>query len=175
METHPFAILAMVAVALLAGAGCSKKEEPAKAAVPAPAKSAASTNLGESDYAVAGVRIALLELRRSGPDGVLLRWQYRNESDQALKMELGAMGMDSYRFAKDVMLKDSAGNKYGVRAYSTPEPEAARHDEFKFSVTLPPKQIVNTWAKLDAPAHEVKHVTVVIPGAPPFDNIPIQD
>ena len=81
------------------------------------------------------------------------------------------MGMDSYRFAKDVYFLDPSGKKYVPLKDEQGTPIAAKHDQFAFSLSLAARQTVTTWAKFPAPPGEVEKVNVYLPGAPPFEDI----
>ncbi|HTG17116.1 MAG TPA: hypothetical protein VK747_17835 [Blastocatellia bacterium] len=124
------------------------------------------------DHEVEGVEVALLEVKRASGNTVTIRWQYRNKTNEKKPLNHGAnMGMDSYRFAKDVYFLDSSQKKYVVLKDAQGIPQAAKHDQFAFSLNLAPKQTVNTWAKFPAPPAEVEKVNVYLPGAPPFEDV----
>jgi len=174
--------LAVVAAALVLSAACSKTEEPKKqaatppppqAAAPAPAQPAKS--LAEADFEVGGVKVALLELKRSS-SGITARWQYRNETDSEVKASLGGtVGGDNQRLPRNAYLLDAATKtKYAVEKDTDGKLLAAQHSEFVHGVTLKPKQTVNTWAKFPSLPETTKRVTVVIAGAPPFEDMPIE-
>lgn len=164
--------IAVAAALVLAGA-CSKTEEPKKQAAPAAAQPAKS--LAEADFEVGGVKVALLELKRSST-GITARWQYRNETDSDVKAALGAtVGGDNQRLARNAYLLDAATKtKYAVEKDTDGKLLAAQHGEFVHSVTLKPRQTVNTWAKFPSLPETTKRVTVVIAGAPPFEDMPIE-
>ena len=126
------------------------------------------------DHEVDGVEVALLEVKRASGDTVNIRWQYRNKTNETKALQHGAAaGMDSFRFASDAYFLDANQNKYVVLKDAQGYPQAAKHEQFKFSISLAPKQTVNTWAKFAAPPADVEKVNVYLPGAPPFEDIGI--
>ena len=184
--------LAMVAAALVLSAACSKTEEPKKRAAtpppappqaapaqppaaPAAAAAPAAKPLAEADFQANGVKVALLELKRTST-GINARWQYRNESDSEASAAIGAsVGSDPWRAANTSYLLDGATRtKYSVAKDSDGKLVAAQHNEFVHSIKLRPRAVINTWAKFDAPPETTKRVTVVIGGAPPFEDVPIE-
>ena len=124
------------------------------------------------DHEVDGVEVALLEVKRASGNTVTIKWHYRNKTNEKKPLNHGAnMGMDSYRFAQDVYFLDPSQKKYVVLKDAQGIPQAAKHDQFAFSLNLAPKQTVNTWAKFPAPPAEVEKVNIYLPGAPPFEDI----
>ncbi|HYV04493.1 MAG TPA: hypothetical protein VFB82_07910 [Blastocatellia bacterium] len=150
-----------------ASSGQVKKGTPTEA----PAAQVA-TAIGVQDHEVEGVEVALLEVKRASGNTVTIRWQYRNKTNEKKPLNHGAnMGMDSYRFAKDVYFLDPSGKKYVPLMDDQGKPIAAKHDQFVFALNMSPKQTVTTWAKFPAPPAEVEKVNVYLPGAPPFEDI----
>jgi hypothetical protein len=164
-----------VLLAGLACAACSKQEPPPKPGATAGA-TAARAVLGESDSAVGGVKVVLLELKREAPDALLVRWEFRNQTDKTIEvLPLSTAGMNAWRLATGTAVQDETGNKYGILADSSSGPQAAKHDEFTFSAQFKPRQVVQTWAKVKAPPADVKRVDVLLPTAPPLRNVPIAE
>ena len=179
MTAHRFAA-AIVALAL---AACSKTEEPKKqAATPppqqqpaAPAVAQPAKSLAEADFEVGGVKVAVLELKRTST-GITARWQYRNETDGEVKASLGGtVGGDNQRLPRNAYLLDAATKtKYGVEKDTDGKLVAAQHGEFVHAVTLKAKQTVNTWAKFPPLPETSKRVTLIVAGAPPFEDLPLE-
>lgn len=131
-----------------------------------------ATAIAVQDHEVEGVEVALLEVKRASGNTVTIRWQYRNKTNEKKPLNHGAnMGMDSYRFAKDVYFLDPSGKKYVPLKDDQGMPIAAKHDQFAFSLNLTPKQTVTTWAKFPAPSSDVEKLNIYLPGAPPFEDI----
>jgi hypothetical protein len=172
--------LAAAAAVLALSSACSKTEEPKKQAATPPATQPPAApqpakSLAEADFEVGGVKVALLELKRSST-GITARWQYRNETDSEVKATLGGtVGGDNQRLPRNAYLLDAATKtKYGVEKDTDGKLLAAQHGEFVHGVRLKPRQIVNTWAKFPALPETTKRVTVIIAGAPPFEDMPVE-
>jgi hypothetical protein len=165
--------LAAAAAVLALSSACSKTDEPP--ATQPPAASQPAKSLAEADFEVGGVKVALLELKRSST-GITARWQYRNETDSEVKATLGGtVGGDNQRLPRNAYLLDAATKtKYGVEKDTDGKLLAAQHGEFVHGVRLKPRQIVNTWAKFPALPETTKRVTVIIAGAPPFEDMPVE-
>jgi len=174
--------VAIVAAGLVLSAACSKTGEPKKqAATPPPQQPAApaavqpAKSLAEADFEVGGVKVAVLELKRTST-GITARWQYRNETDGDVKASLGGtIGGDNQRLPRNAYLLDAATKtKYAVEKDADGKLVAAQHGEFVHAVRLKPKQIVNTWAKFPPLPETSKRVTLIIAGAPPFEDLPLE-
>ncbi|MGH8499112.1 MAG: hypothetical protein ACRERV_09945, partial [Methylococcales bacterium] len=63
--------------------------------------------------------------------------------------------------------------KYTVAVDDTRHPIAGKHTGQNEYIFVGPKQTLTTWAKFQAPPEDVDKVTVSIPGAPPFEDVPI--
>jgi hypothetical protein len=157
-------IAALVLCAALAG--CSKEESAAKPA--------ARAGLGVADTVVGGMKAALLELKREGDGALLLRWELRNVTGEKIEVPpLNQAGMNPWRLARGAAVQDAGGTMYEVLDYSTPKPQAAKHDDFNFAARFAPRQVVQTWARLKAPPADVRRVDVYLPAAQPIKDVPI--
>lgn len=135
---------------------------------------AAPKALAIQDHEVADVEVALLEVKRTSGNTVTVRWHYRNKSSRAVKLDHGGGSMDGYRFARAAYLLDAVNRvKYPVLMDSNSQPVAALHPQFGSGIVLTPRQTVVTWAKFQAPAAGVTNITVNVPGAPPFEDVPL--
>ena len=63
--------------------------------------------------------------------------------------------------------------KYTVAQDETKHPIAGKHGAVNKYIFIGPKQTLATWAKFQAPPEGVEKVTVSIPGAAPFEDVPI--
>ncbi|MGH8711138.1 MAG: hypothetical protein ACREVA_07455 [Burkholderiales bacterium] len=63
--------------------------------------------------------------------------------------------------------------KYTVAVDDTKHPIAGKHTGQNEYIFVGPKQTLTTWAKFQAPPEDVEKVAVSIPGAPPFEDVPI--
>jgi len=152
-----FTACALAAYALLAG--CSKE-------APAPTPKAADSIAG-------GVKVVLLELKRDGPDALMVRWQLRNDTDDKIEvMALSSAGMNPWRLSRGVAVRDASGTDYPLLEGAS-APQAAKHDAFTFSARFAPRQVVDTWARVKAPPAEVQRVDVLLPNAAPIRGVAI--
>jgi len=136
---------------------------------------AAPKPIAIQDHEVADVEVALLEVKRTSGNTVTVRWHYRNKSSRAIKLDHGGGSMDGYRFARAAYLLDAVNRvKYSVLMDSNSQPVAALHPQFGSGIVLAPRQTVVTWAKFQAPAAGVTNITVNVPGAPPFEDVPLR-
>jgi len=158
--------------ALLAVAACSKTEEQKKQAA-GPAQAAKA--LAEADFQVGGVKVALLEVKRSST-GVTARWQYRNETDKEVSAAVGGtVGGDQQRPARHAYLLDGATRtKHAVVEDTDGKLVAAQHGEMVHAFKLKPKETLNTWAKFSAIPETSKRVTIVVAGTQPFEDVPVE-
>ena len=175
--------LAVAGVALVVAAACSRTEEPKKQAAQPPSQAApsappaapAAKPLAEADFQAGGVRVALLEVKRSST-GVTARWQYRNETDKVVSASIGGtVGGDQQRPARHAYLLDGATKtKHPVVEDTNGKLVAAQHGEMVHAFKLKPKETLNTWAKFGAIPETSKRVTIVIAGTAPFEDVPVE-
>ena len=157
---------ALLAFALIFAAATA-----AAAAYPSPAPAAAT--LGTQPYDDApGVQVTLISLTRTN-GSITARWSYHNTTSGPLQIAKSFKGMgysEPYSLSYDAYLLDGT-TKYPVlkdRAY----PIAGTHPGSKV-VTLAAGQTYATWAKFPDPGPSTTAITVVIPGAQPFENVTI--
>ncbi len=131
--------------------------------------------LGVRSHETSGVHVVLLELKRTSGNTVTAKWQYLNSSDDALAFEQkGCVGMGcTYTLAEEVHFLDGATRtKFEVLRDESNKAIAQRYEGSKLSVGA--HQILNTWAKFNAPPMSSSAVTFIIPGvSEPFEDVPI--
>jgi len=131
--------------------------------------------LGVRAHDANGVLVVLLEVKRTAGNTVTARWQYINGSEEALPFEqAGCVGMGcTYSLAEDVNFLDGATRtKFQVLRDATNQAVAQRYAPSKLQVGA--HQILNTWAKFNAPPASSGRVTFIIPGvSEPFEDVPI--
>jgi len=161
-------VLAGIASLLLLlwnGPGAAQPKDPA----------AQPQGLGVQEHQVGGVDVVLLEVRRTAGDVLTVKWQYRNTTNERKRLTDERTGwIDPYRLAVDAyVLDDRNRTKYPVAQDDQRNPIAARHGGQNEYVFVGPKQTLSTWAKFAAPPAGVERVTIQIPGAGLFENVPI--
>jgi len=141
----------------------------------------AQKTLGSQEHEVGGVDVILLEVKRTSGDSLTLKWQYRNKTQEVKELGKGtASWSDAYRLSLDAYLVDPVNKKkYLILKDEKGNPIAATHElkwwpEFKRNfIGLSGGQSLTTWAKFPAPPPNVEKISVFIPGAPPFEDVPL--
>ncbi len=116
------------------------------------------------DYQEAGVQVALLDVRRTSGDTVTVRLQLRNTTDK------GVVNSDfsSSNFVDAMYLIDgSSKKKYMVVRDAENKPVGF----YGQSQTLPAKGTLSVWARFPTPASD--KIMIAVPGAAPFEDVPI--
>ena len=153
-----------------------KSSTPAKKAEPVAVESAKPIAVHEFSSAE-GVDVALMEVTRTAPGVVTVKWEYRNKTAKPQKLAGDSKGWsDPYRLSINTYLLASDGKtKWPVQRDEKRVPVASavgRPNQLTISVA--PGKTVKTWAKYSVPAAE-KKVTVVIVGAEPFEGIDVKE
>jgi hypothetical protein len=139
----------------------------AGAAAPAPATGATATPIAVEDSELTGVQVALMELRRTSGDTVTLRIQFRNTTDKDITDSL----FYGTSIASRTYLIDGASKKKYlviVDAENKPVAYVGESSTLKHGATIP------AWVRFPAPPPGTATVTVVAPGVPPFEDVPIK-
>ena len=152
-----------------------KSSTPAKkAAAEAPE---AAKPIAVHEFSVEGVDIALMEVTRTAPEVVTVKWEYRNKTAAPQKLAGDSKGWsDPYRLSWDTYLLGADGTtKIKVMKDDGGKPVAAGQGApNQLAIMLPPKKTLKTWAKYGVPA-DTKTVTVVLTGAEPFENVEVTE
>lgn len=124
-----------------------------------------------------GVDVALMEVTRTAPDVVMVKWEYRNKTSSPQKLASGSKGWsDPYRLSINTYLLDEGTRtKIPVSRDDKRVPVAAGHGApNQLTLTVPANKTLKTWAKYITPA-ATKTVTVVLTGVEPFENVEITE
>ena len=126
------------------------------------------------EHELSGVDVALIEVSRTGPETVTVKWEYRNKTKAPIPLATHSSGWsDPYRLSWDTYLTDEATNaKFPVLKDADGHPIAAVHGKTFDKIVLGTAKPLKTWAKYKVPAN-VKKVTVVITGVEPFERVAI--
>ena len=126
------------------------------------------------EHEIGGVDVALIEVSRTGPETVTVKWEYRNKTKAPIPLATHSSGWsDPYRLSWDTYLTDEATNeKFPVLKDSDGHPIAAVHGKTFDKIVLGTVKPLKTWAKYKVPGN-VKKVTVVITGVEPFERVAI--
>ena len=126
------------------------------------------------EHEISGVDVALIEVSRTGPETVTVKWEYRNKTKAPIPLATHSSGWsDPYRLSWDTYLRDETTNaKFPLLKDSDGHPIAAVHGKTFDKIVLGTVKPLKTWAKYNVPAN-VKKVTVVITGVEPFERVAI--
>lgn len=141
---------------------------PSAAPAAATAQTSAATPLAVEQHSVSGIEVALMDVRRTSGDTVTVRWQYRNTL---------TAGQDVDELWQNYVIADRAylidpGNKkkYLVVRDAANTPVASQHTNRHIAAG----KSTASWAKFPAPPPDVTKITVAIPNAPPFEDVPFK-
>jgi len=194
MSTKYFRVRIILVVAALSLAGCSKLAEdktsntsaPAsQASTPAgaggqagsvpkgtdPAPVSAGPALATSEGDKPGIRVEVVELKRTSGNTVNLKFAMINESDQDMGFgyDFGEGSTSDMGSVAGAHLIDAEGKK---KYFVVRDTEGACACSRGLS-SIKPKTRTNLWAKFPAPPDDVQQITVVIPHFTPMDDVPI--
>lgn len=158
---------------IIAGAGtvaflaCTAIHLNAQEASASPA-AAASTSGKTADAEFGdGVTAEVVSVTR-GENDVTIKFKYTNNGSKQVEFYKSNYGYDN--FAALVYYIDPKNKKkYTVIKDAEGHPLASQSQNIK----LPPSESKSGWAKLPAPPADTTSVTVVLPGAPPFEKVPV--
>jgi hypothetical protein len=165
-------LLSVTVVSGQTGKSTKNAKEAAAAESSVPAKP-----IAVHDFRVEGVEVALMEVTRTAPDAVTVKWEYRNKTAKPAELAADSKGWsDPYRLSWDTYLLLSDGKtKVPVMKDRDRKPVAALHGGLnQLKITVAPKKTLKTWAKYSVPA-EVKTVAVVLTGVEPFENVAVAE
>jgi hypothetical protein len=151
-QKHRAAALAAVAFAAVAPIGHLAAES-------------AATLPMKVDSDISGVSVELTSVQKTG-DTITIRFKYISSSDKRTDVYIQIKGqVDDEIYYVDTKNK----KKYLVIRDTEKKPLAsALHD-----LQVEPGETKGCWAKFPAPPADVTAISVYIPGAPPFENIPL--
>jgi len=160
--------------ALSAAQSKKKSAAPTKAATDAPET---AKPIAVHEFSVEGVDVALMEVIRTAPEVVTVKWEYRNKTAAPQKLAVDSKGWsDPYRLSWDTYLLGADGKtQIKIMKDSDGRPVAARNGTpNQLDITVPAKKALKTWAKYSVPA-DTKTVAVVLTGVEPFENVEVKE
>jgi hypothetical protein len=136
-----------------------------------PAPVSAGPVLATSDGDKPGIRVEVLELKRTSGNTVNLKFAMINDSDKdmAISYDYGEGKTGDFGSVAGAHLIDAEGQK---KYFVVRDTEGACLCSRGLS-DIKPKTRSNLWAKFPAPPDEVQKITVVIPHFTPMDDVPI--
>ena len=117
-----------------------------------------------------GIAVEVLDARRTAAGVVTIVWRYRNGGTQRLSFP----GLTN-QVGKVYVLHSGSSTKYPP--ITTKDRHLVGGTTLALAETggaaVRPGETLTTWAKFQAPPESAKSVTFVVPGAPPFENVPL--
>jgi hypothetical protein len=165
MSKACFTLVAGILLLFAAVRPASAQEEKPGPTAPPPA---AGSVLASEETDWPGIVVELTEFRRKG-NTLTARVRLKNGGSETPRPEI------VYREA--YLLDTGAGKKYEALKDEKGNYIAALHSGYsdKWFDEIAPGQQRMIWIKFPAPPPDVKSVTLQIPGAPPLEDVPIQD
>jgi hypothetical protein len=154
-----------------------KSSAPAKKAAAAQEATEAAKPIAVHEFSVEGVDVALMEVTRTAPDVLTVKWEYRNKTGSPQELADDSKGWsDPYRLSWNTYLLGADGKtQIKIMKDSGGKPVAALHGApNQLAITVPAKKTLKTWAKYSVPA-DTKTVTVVLTGTEPFENVEVKE
>lgn len=155
------------------GAGDPIAEPPAPAPAPqagpaAAAPAAAGAVLAAQETNWSGIVAEVTEFRRKGST-LTARVRFRNQGSEVAEPDV--------RYGEVYVMDLAAGRKYEVLRDEQGRYIAALRSGFedRWYQKIEPGNSMTIWMKLPAPPPEVREVTLQVPGAPPFEDLAIQE
>jgi hypothetical protein len=118
------------------------------------------------DSDITGVSVELTSVQKTG-DTIMVRFKYINSGDKSTGMLYSQVGgqiqdmiycVDAKNKKKYLVIRDTERNPL----------TSALHN-----LSVGPGETKGCWAKFPAPPADATAISVYIPGAPPFENVPI--
>ena len=153
-----------------------KKNSSAPTKKTEPAATETAKPIAVHPFSVEGVYVALLEVTRTAPEVVTVKWEYRNKSAKPQQLAGDSKGWsDPYRLTWDTYLLAADGKtKLPLMRDADRRPVAALNGKpNQLTISVAPNKTVGTWAKYSVPAAE-KTVSVMISGADPFEGVEVK-
>jgi len=167
-----FVLLLCASVGIWATQKKSSKSSTKAQAATEPAKA-----IAVHEFRVEGVDVALVEVTRTAPEVVTVKWEYRNKTAKPQELAADAKGWsDPYRLSwSSYLLAEDGKTKLPLMKDDKGSPVASGHGAAnQLAITVGPNKTLKTWAKYSTPAAQ-KKVTVVIPGADPFEGVEVTE
>ncbi len=115
-----------------------------------------------------GVTVELISVKRGDGDTLTVQFKYTNNGTKEITPTSSQLGGNSA--SEEVYYVDPTNKKkYTVIEDAEKKPIASNMR----SLSLEPGASRSGWTKLPAPPADVTKITVYIPGAPPFESVPV--
>jgi len=116
------------------------------------------------DSDISGISLELTSVQRTG-DTITVRFKYISTRDKPTRID-----SETHQQVSDIYYVDAKNKKrYPVIKDTEGKPLSSNLDYFEVGAG----EAKAGWAKFPAPPTDVTAISVYIPGAPPFENVPI--
>lgn len=151
--------------ATTAGNPSTSQPASAPATITPPATTVAlATHEGE----VTGLQVDLIEVKKTSGNTITIRFRYRNTGNKVLNL-----ATDRYQYknvSEEMYFVDATNNKkYFVVRDAEDKPLS---NDLKYKKVEAGETAVG-WAKFPAPPADVTKISIYVPWAPPFEDVPI--
>ena len=164
--------LAAALAAALAPATRAEEKAPAGEVKPEAAASASDAKAMVQESEWDGVTVEVSPLKRTG-NTVTLNFKYTNGGDEETSINKLA-DMHKKDLENAIYFVDNE-NKKKYLVVRDAEGKALAADLDWNATKMPPGKSKKAWAKFPAPPADVNAVTVYLPGAPPFEDVPVSE
>ena len=165
-----FRLFSFVAGALALGTVyCHAQESPSPSKAEGAATAGSSSgSVLKADTEFDGVAVELTSVKRGDGDTVTVQFKYVNTGSKEVTVAPSQLG--GYASEQVYYIDPKNKKKYTVITDSERNPVASN---MRGSFSLEPGSSRSGWTKLPAPPADVSKITVYIPGAPPFESVPL--
>jgi hypothetical protein len=116
------------------------------------------------DSDISGISLELTSVQKTG-DTIMVRFKYISTRDKATRID-----NESGQQVSDMYYVDAKNKKKYPIIKDTEHKPLSSNLEY---LEVPAGETKACWAKFPAPASDVTAISVYIPGAPPFENVPL--
>ena len=116
------------------------------------------------DSDISGISLELTSVQKTG-DTIMVRFKYISTRDKPTRIDT-----ESGQKVSDMYYVDAKNKKKYPIIKDTERNPLSSNLEY---LEVPAGETKACWAKFPAPAPDVTTISVYIPGAPPFENVPI--
>jgi len=126
--------------------------------------SAVTLPLKVDDSDLSGISLELTSVQKTG-DTIMVRFKYINTRDKAVRID-----NETHQQVSDMYYVDAKNKKkYPIVKDTQNTPLSSNLDYFEIGAG----DTKAGWAKFPAPPPDVMTISVYLPGAPPFENVPV--
>jgi hypothetical protein len=167
MKTHTSSLITgacAAALFVLLGASVTAQDSPS----PKTDSAAASSAIAKTESEWEGISVELLSVKRGDGDTITIQFKYVNNGSKEFSPTSTQLGGNSA--SEEVYYVDPKNKKKYTVIEDAQKKAIASNMR---NISLEPGASRSGWTKLPAPPADVTKITVYIPGAPPFESVPL--